>query len=141
MPLIGKLSDKIDKSKLFYIGSALAIVVMIVYTHLPQVPLWVAIIANILLFAGVMSRMVPAGVLNTAVPDKKDTGAYLSFCSSMQQMSGGIGALIAGFIIFQPTTGSPIEQFDTMGYVFVGTAVVSMFLVARVNKIVGRKAD
>jgi predicted MFS family arabinose efflux permease len=99
MPLVGKLSDKFAKDKIFIIGASLGAVMMIVYTHLTQMPLWSVIVVNVLVFATISSRMVPANALITAVPDAKDRGAYLSLCSALQQMSNGIAALIAGWIV------------------------------------------
>ena len=54
MPLIGKLSDKIDKLRVFIFGSVWAIIMIIIYTNLPVVPLWVVIAVNILLFIGIL---------------------------------------------------------------------------------------
>src|ERR1041385_3110868 len=86
---IGKLSDKIDKFKLFAVGSILACIMVTIYCNLTPVPIWVVIIINMILFMGIMSRMVPATALNSAVPDAADRGAYMSINSSLQQMAGG----------------------------------------------------
>ncbi|MEO6149876.1 MAG: MFS transporter, partial [Mucilaginibacter sp.] len=44
MPLIGKLSDKYDKFYLFSAGSAVAIIMILIYCNLPPVPLWLVIV-------------------------------------------------------------------------------------------------
>src|SRR4030095_12237633 len=41
MPVVGKLSDRIDKFKLFAIGSLIASIMVLVYTNLTPVPIWV----------------------------------------------------------------------------------------------------
>lgn len=140
MPLVGKLSDKIDKFKLFAIGSFISIVMTIVYTNLTPIPLWSVIVVNIVMFAGIMSRMIPAMALNTAVPEAKDRGAYLSLCSSIQQLSNGIAALVAGLIIVQPTKASPLEHYDILGYIVVTLSIVCIFLIYRINKTAKKKA-
>ncbi|WP_449436415.1 MFS transporter [Pedobacter steynii] len=63
MPLIGKLSDKVDKFMLFTAGSALAIVMILIYTNLVPIPLWQVVLINMVLFMGIMSRMIPATTL------------------------------------------------------------------------------
>lgn len=139
MPVVGKLSDKIDKFKLFAIGTCLAIVMILIYTHLTVVPIWMVIIINMFLFMGIMSRMVPATALNSAIPEMYDRGAYMSVNASLQQMAGGLGAIFAGFIVVQQTKTSPIENFDILGYAMVATMLLCLYLVYRVSELVKRK--
>lgn len=139
MPMIGRLSDKVDKFKLFAVGSVLMIAVTLIYTSLPPTPLWVIILINITMFAGISSRMIPASALNTAVPEKKDRGAYMSLCSSLQQLSNGLAAMIAGFIIVQPNKASPIEHYDTLGCIVSGTILVCVFLLYGLDRMIKRR--
>ncbi|HYC30219.1 MAG TPA: MFS transporter, partial [Chitinophagaceae bacterium] len=76
MPLIGRLSDKVGKFPMFVAGSVVAIVMIIVYTHLPPVPLWKLVIVNVFMFSGIMSRMIPSQALMTAIPNMEDRGAF-----------------------------------------------------------------
>ena len=140
MPIIGKLSDKIDKLKLFTIGSIIAAVMVVIYTNLPPSPIWVVIIINMILFMGVMSRMVPATALNSAVPEMYDRGAYMSVNSSLQQMAGGIAAILAGFIVTKPSETGPIEHFDILGYIMVVFIGLCIYLVSRVSRLLKNKA-
>jgi predicted MFS family arabinose efflux permease len=135
MPLVGKLSDKFDKFKIFLFGSIATIVIVPVYTHLPVVPLWVVLIMNVAMFAVIMSRMGPFQALNSMIPQPANRGAYMSISSSLQQMAGGLGIVTAGSIAFQPTPESPLENFDLLGYVVVGLSVFAVYLVYRVSKI------
>ena len=90
MPLIGRLSDRINKFLLFCIGSALAIVMINIYTNLPPIPLWEVIVINMILFMGIISRMIPATTLTTSLPAMKERGAFMSINASLQQMAGAI---------------------------------------------------
>jgi predicted MFS family arabinose efflux permease len=139
MPLIGRISDRVDKYKIFVFGSALAAVMVVVYTNLPPVPIWQVIIVNMVLFMGIMSRMVPATALNSAVPEMYDRGAFMSINASLQQMAGGVAAMFAGLVIVQPTESSPLQHFDTLGYVMVAIMVVCIFLVYRVSRVVKKR--
>lgn len=134
MPIIGKLSDKFDKFYVFAVGSVLTIIMAIIYTSLTPAPLWLVVVINMILFIGIMGRAIPANTLNTAIPEKEDRGAYMSITSSMQQMAGGIGALIAGAIVVQPTKTSPLENYDTMGIVVGVITLVCIYFVYRVSR-------
>jgi predicted MFS family arabinose efflux permease len=136
MPLIGKFSDKISKLKMFVFASCWMIVMVVVYTNLTPVPLWMIMLANVLLMVGIMSRMVPAMALTSALPTLKDRGAFMSINSSLQQIAGGIAAAVGGMIVVQKDKTSPIEHYNTLGYVMVGISLVGIFMVYRVNKIV-----
>ncbi len=138
MPYIGKLSDRYPKQQIFLIGSVVSIVMTVIYTHMGVVPLWWVIAINIVMYAGISGRMIPGSALNSAVPDSKDRGAYLSLCSSLQQVSNGLGTLVAGAIVAQSTPSSPLQYFDVVGYVVVGTSILCVFLVYRISRIVAQ---
>ena len=139
MPLVGKLSDKVDKFKLFAIASLWMMVMVIIYTHLSVTPLWLVIILNILMMMGIMSRMVPSTALVTGIPDMQDRGAFMSVNSSLQQIAGGIAAAVAGMIVVQKDKFSPLEHYPTLGYVMVSISMVGVFLLYRVSAMVKRK--
>ncbi|MEP6646702.1 MAG: MFS transporter [Saprospiraceae bacterium] len=140
MPIIGKLSDKVDKFKLFAVGSVIAMVMILIYTHLSPVPIWIVIIINMIMFMGIMSRMVPAQALNSAIPETYDRGAYMSINSSLQQLAGGLAAMFAGFVVVQETKTSPILHFDILGYVMVGIVLLCLYLVYRMSELVKRRS-
>ena len=139
MPLVGKLSDKVSKFKLFASGSIVSIVMILIYTNLNPIPLWEIVVINMILFMGIMSRMIPATTLNTAIPAMKDRGAYMSISSSLQQIAGGIGAVFAGYIVHQKTKSAPLENYDILGYVIAVITLLSIFLIWRVNQLVKSK--
>ena len=136
MPVVGRLSDRIDKFKIFTAGSILASIMILIYTNLTPVPIWVVILINVVLFMGIMSRMVPATTLNSAVPEPYDRGAYMSINSSLQQMAGGFAAMFAGFVVVQQSKSSPLEHFNWLGYVMVCFIVICLFLVYRMSQLV-----
>jgi predicted MFS family arabinose efflux permease len=139
MPIIGRISDRMDKSLLFTIGSLWAAMMVIYYTNLTTVPIWGVIITNMLLFMGIMSRVIPATTLATAIPEMKDRGAFMSINSSLQQMAGGVASLAAGFIVTQETKTSPIEHYNILGYVVASTILICVVLIYRVGKMIKAK--
>jgi multidrug resistance protein len=135
MPIVGKLSDKYSKFNIFLFGTLTSIVMIAIYTNLSIVPLWAIIVVNVIMFASIMSRMVPFQALNSMMPTKEDRGAYLSISSSLQQIAGGLGAIIAGFIIIQKSKSSPIVNFDVLGYFAIAIATLCAYLVFKVSKL------
>jgi predicted MFS family arabinose efflux permease len=139
MPVIGRLSDKISKFKLFAGATVWMMVMCVLYTNLSVTPFWLVIVFNILMMMGVMSRMVPSSALTSAVPDMEDRGAFMSINASMQQIAGGVAAAVAGLIVVQQSKGSPLLHYDTVGYVIVGISICSILLMSRVNNMINRK--
>jgi predicted MFS family arabinose efflux permease len=139
MPLIGKLSDKVDKFLIFTAGCIIAIIMILIYTNLVPVPMWQVVVINMIMFMGIMSRIIPATTLTMSIPDMKDRGAFMSVNSSLQQMAGGIAALFAGVIVTQKDKTSPLEHYGTLGIVVSVVIVISIFLIYRVNIMVKKK--
>jgi len=140
MPLIGKLSDRVDKFKIFMFASMWMVAMVIIYTNLSVTPLLVVVILNVLMMAGIMSRMVPSSALITGIPAMADRGAFMSVNSSLQQIAGGLAAAAAGMIVVQKDKFSPLEHYNTLGYIIVGISAISVFLLSRVSRMVKRKS-
>lgn len=139
MPVIGKLSDKFKKFHLFTAGTIIACIMIVIYTNMGPNPIWLVTAINMILFMGIMSRMVPATALNSAVPEPADRGAYMSINSSLQQMAGGLAATVAGLIIVQPEKGSPLRNFDVLGYCMLGLMFLCLILVHKVSRQVSKQ--
>ncbi|MFT3823856.1 MAG: MFS transporter [Chitinophagaceae bacterium] len=139
MPLVGRLSDKIDKFKLFVAASVWLMIMVVIYTNLTPRPLWVIITLNILMMMGILNRMIPASALTTAVPKMQDRGAFMSINSSIQQVAGGIAAAFAGMIVVQKTKYSPLEHYNTLGYIIVGISIFGILMLYRVDRMVKAK--
>ena len=139
MPIIGKLSDKMDKFNLFAIASVWMICVVLVYTRLTPVPFWFVIIMNVLMMIGIMSRMVPSMALASSLPKMQDRGAFMSINSSLQQIAGGVAAAIGGMVVVQKDKTSPLEHYDTLGILITIILLFAVYMVYRVSKIVNRR--
>jgi len=139
MPLVGRLSDKVSKFKLFAFASIWTMVMCVLYTNLSVTPFYLVVIFNVILMMGVLSRMVPQQALISAVPDMEDRGSFMSINASLQQIAGGIAAAAAGMIVVQKTKFSPLEHYNTVGYVIVVISICSILLLSRVSKLIDRK--
>ncbi|SEI97550.1 Predicted arabinose efflux permease, MFS family [Dyadobacter sp. SG02] len=137
-PMIGKLSDKTGKYKVFLMGSTVTCIMTLIYCNLSVTPLWIIIGLNVLLFVGITGRMISASALMTAVPDPADRGAYMGINSSIQQIAGGLASLLAGFIVSETSTGF-IENYPLLGDVVVFAVIVTALLMYRIHKYVAVK--
>lgn len=138
-PLVGRASDAFGKYPTFVFGCVMTVVMVLIYTHLGPVSLVTAITVNVLMFVGIFSRMIPSQALMSAIPDSTQRGSFSAVSASLQQLSGGLGSVLAGAIIAQGPDGSLIH-FDRIGYVVVTTTIVTLVMMYFVQKAVGERA-
>jgi predicted MFS family arabinose efflux permease len=138
-PLIGKAADSVGKLPVFLAGSVLTIAMVLVYTHLGPVPLWLLILVNVVLFVGIFSRMIPFQALVSAVPDPAQRGAFNAISAATQQLAGGLSSLAAGHIVVLGADGK-LQNFTLVGYVVAGSTLVAAALAWRVHRGVQARA-
>jgi predicted MFS family arabinose efflux permease len=138
-PLVGRISDAFGKYPTFVFGSAMSIVMVLVYTHLGQVTLTVVIAVTVLMFVGIFSRMIPSQALISAIPDASQRGSFSAISASLQQLSGGLGSVAAAAIIAENADGS-LRHFDRLGYVVVSTSILSLIAMYFVQRQIARKS-
>jgi predicted MFS family arabinose efflux permease len=136
MPLVGRISDKLSKVKIFTVAAVSMMVIIVVYTNLTPVPFVYILILNVLMMTAIMSRIVPAMALVSALPKMQDRGAFMSINSSLQQIAGGIAAGVGGLIVVQETQTSPLRHYNTLGYVILFIIIANIIQVFRVDKLV-----
>lgn len=140
-PLIGLLSDKVGKYTTFVGGTVVSIAMVAIYTNLGVTPLWLVIAINVVLFAGIMGRMISSQALISAIPEPQDRGAFMSINSSVQQISGGIASTAAGLIIYQATPTSKLQHYDTLGYIVILTMIIVAVMMYFISRQVARKMN
>ncbi|RYZ89433.1 MAG: MFS transporter [Proteobacteria bacterium] len=137
-PLVGRLSDRFGKFRTFLFGSLFGGVMVVIYTNMGPSPLWLVILVNALMFLGIFSRMIPSQALMSAIPDPASRGSFMSVSSSMQQIAGGLGSIVAGLVVVQQTDGF-IQHFDILGYILVLTSAICLVMIYFINQWVERK--
>lgn len=131
-PLVGRAADKFGAIWVFSAGTALSMLLVLVYCNLGLTPLWAAMAINSILFVGITARMVSSSALMTSVPSPADRGAFMSINSSVSQISGGIASGIAGLIIHQTDSGF-LENYPALGWVVATSMVVCLALMWRIH--------
>ncbi len=132
-PLAGRAADKFGKFPVFMFGTLLSIVMVIFYTHLGETPLLGVIAINVVLFIGIFSRIVPSQALMSAVPEAAKRGSFNAVCGSLQQISGGVCAALAGAIVTRAPDGR-LEHYPTVGYVVAAAAVFTLFFMYKISR-------
>ncbi|HEX7639518.1 MAG TPA: MFS transporter [Burkholderiaceae bacterium] len=126
-PVIGRLADAVGKIRVFLFGSALSIVMVVVYTRLGPIPLWSVIVVNVVLFIGIFSRMIPFQAMVAGVPEPARRGAFNAISASIQQLAGGVASVVAGHLVSIGADGR-LAGFDVVGDVVVGCSVTAAAL-------------
>lgn len=139
-PLIGRAADRFGKFRGFgWLGTALSIVMVLVYTHLGPVSLPLLILINAVLFVGIFSRLIPAQALMASVPAPVQRGAFGAINASVQQLSGGVASLVSGHIVTMAADGK-LQHFDTAGFVVAVSSMVSFLLLWQLQRRLGDAA-
>ena len=137
-PVIGQLSDRYGKLKMFIVGTVLTITLVAVYSNLGSAPFWLVVLLHTLLFLGINARMIASTALATIVPDQTDRGAFMALDSSFQQVAGGIAATAAGWIVYQASDGM-IHGYPSLGWVVIGAMFVTIGLMYAIKLVVKKK--
>jgi predicted MFS family arabinose efflux permease len=138
-PLLGRLSDKLGKMKVFQAATLLTGIMVVIFTNLGITPLYLAVVINALMMIGVFGRIIPAQAIMTSLPSMQDRGAFMSINSSVQQVSGGIASIVAGLIVYQAASGE-LLHYDILGYVILGAFAFTSVMMYYLNKQVQKQA-
>jgi len=63
----------------------------------------------------------------------------MSINASLQQIAGGVAAAVAGMIVVQKGKFSPLEHYNTVGYVVICISGIALLLMYRVSRIIKAK--
>jgi predicted MFS family arabinose efflux permease len=132
-PLVGKAADAFGKLRVFFIGTATTITMVLIYTHLSTSTLIVVTLINVVLFIGIFSRMIPFQALMSQVPAQTQRGSFNAINASISQLAGGMASIVAGHIVQQGADGK-LHHYDIAGYVVVGTSLLACFLMWRIQR-------
>ncbi len=131
-PVVGRLADQYGKLRVYRIVLPASVVLLLVITHLPAVPVSVAVA----IFGGLMvcnvGRMIPAMAMVTSSVEPRLRGGFLSANASVQHVASGLGASLGGLIVTQ-TAGGRIEHFGAVGWIAGLLSLTTLWLAGRVR--------
>jgi predicted MFS family arabinose efflux permease len=137
-PLIGRWADKYGKRKVFTVFIILCTIPIFFITHMPHVPIWLALIATAAFFVFSGGRFIPAQAMVTETVRPETRGSFMSISSSLQQLCTGIAAYLAGVIVTKQPNGQ-LEHYNWVGYISIAATLFCLVLVQRIRTTDGKK--
>jgi MFS transporter, DHA1 family, inner membrane transport protein len=144
-PLIGRWADRFGKLKVYRIIAPFSAVMMITLTTLPRIggvitfakySLSIALLASVVAVSLMMisntGRMVAALAMINGSVEPRLRGGFMSAYSSIQHISSGIGAFLAGLIIVK-NPGVPMRNYGWVGLAGVAATLLSLWLAGRLR--------
>ncbi|MGE8723244.1 MFS transporter [Leptospira terpstrae] len=130
--LIGSLSDRYGKKKMFYILVPLACIPILFFTNLKPGSIFLTILCTSGFMALVSARLIPAMALITSTVDPKQRGRFMTIVSAIQNLASGMGATIGGLILTVKDIHSPYQNFEWVGILAVVFNVAALVCVSKV---------
>ncbi len=131
-PIVGRLTDRFGKLLIYRIIAPASALLLLAITHLPRVPVAIAVAVFASLMVSNVGRMIAAMAMITGSVEPHRRGGFLSANSSVQHISCGIGAYLGGLIITQ-VEGGPIGNFGTVGWIAAVSTAFTLWLAGRVR--------
>ena len=134
-PLVGKISDKYGRYKVFAILSILAIIPLFLITNSTSTSVVLFLFCSSMFFIFSGGRMIPVQAMITSAVLPQFRGSFMALNSALQQFSLGIVTFIGGTIITNNVNGE-LEHYNIVGYIAITATIVSIFLAKKI-KLVG----
>ena len=131
-PLVGRLADKIGRLKVFVIFASLMLIPVFLITNLGAWPVPFVLVITSIFFITVNGRIVPAMAIISSTTEPKTRGSFMSFNSSVQQLSAGIAAFLAGSIVGKDDAGR-LLNYNYVGYIALLAGIVVIYAATRIK--------
>jgi DHA1 family inner membrane transport protein len=125
MPLIGWLSDHVDRLWLLAWLSAAAAIVVLVLVRLGPSSLGVAALMMALFMVTMSGRFTPAMTMVTNAVEARYRGGFMSVNAALQQASSGLANVMAGWFVTRDPAGH-LVGYPVLGYISVGFFILAV---------------
>ncbi|MEQ1878995.1 MAG: MFS transporter [Bdellovibrionia bacterium] len=126
-PTWGKFSDKYGYRRVALFGITFSMIPIFLVTHLPVLPVPVLLAAVSFLFVCMGGRMIPAMTMMTSTVPPEKRGSFMSLTNCVQQITSGIAASTAGYIVVKDAEGH-LLHFGTVGWIAVTSSTLAVLL-------------
>jgi MFS transporter, DHA1 family, inner membrane transport protein len=133
-PIVGRLADRHGKLRVFRTIIPVSAALLLVITHLPRVPVAVAVAMFGAMMVCNVGRMIAAMAMVTSSVEPRRRGGFLSANSSVQHVASGLGAYVGGLIVEQ-APGARMEHFGTVGWIAAASTLASLWLAGRITSV------
>lgn len=131
---IGAMADRYGKPKVFAIVALLSIAPLMVVTHLPAgTPVWVCVLNGTVFMILISGRGVPMNAMVSSVVAPALRGSYISFSTSIQQLSAAFAAFFGGAIIGHMPNGV-LAHYGVVGWIAAVATLIAIWLALGLTK-------
>ena len=130
--LIGRWADKYGKVEVYRWVALLALVPLLLVTHVGQLPLWGWLICTTCFFVFVSGRMIPAMAIIASAAQPALRGTFMSLNGTMQSLAMGLATTLAGFLTSLDASGR-IVGYSLVGYVAIAANLLAVWFVSRIE--------
>lgn len=131
-PLIGYLSDRMDRLKLLVLISIAAIGTVLVITRLGPASVLTASIVMALFMVTMSGRFSPAMTMITNAVEARYRGGFMSVNAALQQAASAGANVLAGVFVTR-TAGGQLAGLPQLGYASIGFFVLTALLAAQLR--------
>jgi predicted MFS family arabinose efflux permease len=118
-PIIGWLSDHMDRLRLLAIMSGFAVVVVLFITRLGPSSVVTASLMMALFMVTMSGRFAPAMAMITNAVEARYRGGFMSVNAALQQAASGFSSMLAGLFVTRDAS-SHLVGLPILGYVSAG---------------------
>lgn len=115
-PLVGRLSDRYGKKRVFQVSVLVSLLPMLIITSLGPHPVWMLLMISSSFFIVMSGRMVPAMAMISATATPEYRGSFMSISSAVQQLSAALASYVAGMIVMKGEDGQ-LLHYEMVGYI------------------------
>ena len=130
--LIGAMSDRWGKVRIFRLVASLAMVPLLSVPYLGAIPLWALLAMTTLFFVFVSGRMVPGMTIVTAASAPQVRGTFMSLNGSVQSAAMGVASLLGGLLVGRSPEGL-ITGYERCGWAAVVLSLLALWWVGRLR--------
>ena len=130
-PIVGRLSDKLGKAKVYITTVVYSFVPLFIITNLGPTPIaWALVVTTLFFVAG--ARMIPAQAMVSGTVHPKERGSFMNINSALTQLAAGIATVIGGMIVSENADGS-LNNYNIVGYLSIIICASSLWFALRVK--------
>lgn len=125
MRVVGKLSDKVGSFKVFTVLSILALIPILMITHIESAGMPVILLLAAALFTFGGNRGVPANTLISATAEPHQRGGFMSLTSSVQQLAAGLASYFGGLLTVEGPDHT-VLNYSHVGYLAAAASIIAI---------------
>lgn len=129
--LIGHWADHHGKVEIYRRVGLLAMVPLLVLTHVGVLPLWGWLICSTSFFVLLSGRMIPAMAIIASAAQPKLRGTFMSLNGTVQSLAMGLATTLAGFLVNMDDSGRMVG-YPLVGYVAVVANLAAIWCASRI---------